>query len=227
MWLTAIILGFAGSLHCIGMCAPLVMAVTSFNRNVVVNKLLYNGGRIFTYALMGGAVSLVGAMIDFSRFQFILTLVLAVTLIVIGVSGISGMQIPVVTPLLARFSAWLKARFATALKKRTSATMWVTGMLNGILPCGLTYLALTYCLTLAGAADGFKFMLLFGVGTIPAMMGLTGAIGWLAKRYRFNIGAISRYSFIILGGLVLVRLLFTHQHEVSVLSDQVGIIFCR
>jgi sulfite exporter TauE/SafE len=203
------------------------MAVTSFNRNVLVNKLIYNGGRIFTYSLLGGLVSLVGVMIDFSHFQFALTLALAVTLILMGFSGISGMQIPVVTPLLTKFTLWLKARFGELLKKRSLPTMWLTGMLNGILPCGLTYLALTYCLTLAGPLDGFQFMFLFGAGTLPAMVGLTGVIGWLVKRHHVNIGLITRYSFIVLGGIVLVRLFFSQHHVVSGLSDQVGIIFCR
>ncbi len=227
MWLTAIILGFAGSLHCVGMCAPLAMAVTSFNQKIVVNKLIYNGGRILTYALLGGLVSLLGAMIDFAHFQLVLTLAVAVTLILMGFSGISGMHIPVLTPLLARFTLWLKARFSVLLRKRTATTMWLTGMLNGILPCGLTYLALTYCLTLAGPVDGFQFMLLFGAGTLPAMIGLTGAIEWLARRFNFSPGRFSRYSFILIGGIVLARLFFTQHYAISGLSDQVGIIFCR
>jgi sulfite exporter TauE/SafE len=45
------------------------------------------------------------------------------------------------------------------------------GMLNGFLPCGMTLIALSYCLILAGPIDGFNFMLLFGVGTLPVMLG--------------------------------------------------------
>lgn len=227
MWLTAIILGFAGSLHCVGMCTPLVMAVTSFNKRVVVNKLVYNGGRIFTYALLGGLVSALGTMVDFSHFQFVLTMALAVTLILMGFSGISGMRIPVLTPVLGKLTLWLKFRFGQLLRKRTIATMWLTGMLNGLLPCGLTYLALTYCLTLAGPLDGFQFMILFGSGTLPAMVGLTGGLGWLAQRLKFNMGTFSRYAFILTGGIVLARLIFSQHPQVSGLSDQVGIIFCR
>lgn len=228
MWLTAIILGFAGSLHCVGMCAPLVMTVTSFNNRIVVNKLIYNGGRILTYALLGGLVSMLGAMIGFFHFQFLLTLAVAATLILMGFSGISGTRIPILTPMLAKFTLWLKTSFGQLLRERTVTTMWVTGMLNGLLPCGLTYLALTYCLTLAGPADGFQFMLLFGAGTLPAMIGLTGVLGLLARRFNFNLGSVSRYSFILIGGIVLVRLLLFNQHDaVTELPDPAGIIFCR
>jgi sulfite exporter TauE/SafE len=82
---TAFIIGFAGSLHCLGMCSPLAMAVTNMSPAIVLNRLLYNFGRILTYGLMA--------------------------------------------------------------------------RLNGVLPCELSFLALTYCLTLAGPADGFIFMI--------------------------------------------------------------------
>jgi len=173
MWITAVILGFAGSLHCAGMCSPLVMAVTSMNKQVMLNKFIYNGGRVFTYALMGAAIAMFGSLINFSGFQLVLSLTIAVTLIVMGLSGISGMHVPVITPVLLKFSTWVKSVFGRFLQRKSLTAMWTMGMLNGILPCGLTYLALTYCLTLQTGWDGFQFMILSDAGTLPLMVGFT------------------------------------------------------
>jgi uncharacterized protein len=227
MWLTALILGFAGSLHCVGMCSPLVMAVTSFNSRVVRNKVIYNGGRLFTYGLLGAIISLFGVMINFSEFQFVLTIAVALTLIVMGFSGISGVRMPLITPLLVKFTTLVKGWFSAFITRKTVTGMWVMGMLNGLLPCGLSYLALTYCLTLQGPTDGFQFMLLFGAGTLPAMVGLTSVLAWVVRRFNLDLSKVSRVSFIVIGALVLARLFLFQHHGGSHVIDQVGIIFCQ
>ncbi len=227
MWITALILGFAGSLHCAGMCSPLALAITSMGSRSLRNKFVYNGGRIFTYAIMGALISVFGAAISFSGFQWLLTLSIAVTLIVMGFSGITGLRIPILTPLLIRFSSFIKTSFSSLLNRKTSGTMWVTGMLNGILPCGLTYLALTYCLTLEGALDGFQFMLLFGLGTFPAMFGLPSLIAYFSQRYNVRYAVLTRYAFVFIGLLVLARLYFAQHHMPMQDGDPLSIIFCR
>lgn len=227
MWITALILGFAGSLHCAGMCSPLVLAVTSMNRRVMLNKFIYNGGRVFTYALMGAVIAVFGSFINFSGFQLVLSLAIALTLIVMGLSGISGMHVPVVTPALLKFSTWVKTAFGQFIQKKSISGMWMMGMLNGILPCGLTYLALTYCLTLATPLDGFQFMLLFGAGTLPVMVGFTSLLRYLVQKFRLDLNKFSRVSFIVIGIIVLARLYFAQQHLVTEATDHIGIIFCR
>ncbi len=227
MWITALVLGLAGSLHCAGMCSPLVLAVTSMNGRSLRNRVIYNGGRIFTYAIMGALIAVFGAVISFSGFQWVLTLSIAVTLIVMGLSGITGLRIPVVTPLLVRFSSFVKNSFSALLKRRTIGTMWVTGMLNGLLPCGLTYLALTYCLTLEGALDGFQFMLFFGIGTFPAMFGLPTLITYVSSRYKIQYATLARFSFVFIGLLVLARLFLAQHHLPVHEGDPASIIFCR
>jgi uncharacterized protein len=227
MLVTAIILGFAGSLHCAGMCSPLVMAVTSLQRKAMLNKMIYNSGRIFTYALLGALISVAGGLINFSDFQFILTLSIATVLIIMGLSGISGMHLPIVTPLLLKFSTWVKIWFGKFLQRKTVLSMWTMGMLNGLLPCGLTYLALTYCLTLQTPVDGFQFMLLFGVGTLPVMVGFTSVLRYLIQKFHLDLNKFSRVSFILIGVIVLARLYFAQNHLVHQATEQIGIIFCR
>jgi sulfite exporter TauE/SafE len=170
---TALILGFAGSLHCLGMCSPLAMAVTNGSPAILLNRILYNFGRLLTYGLLGGLVASVGLILPMVNYQNLLSILLGAGLIAIGVSGMSAIKIPVVSKALGMFSVFLKQFFVRFLKHKSYSSTFFLGSLNGFLPCGLSFLALTYCVTLSGPLDGFYFMALFGLGTLPVMLGVT------------------------------------------------------
>lgn len=227
MWLTAIIIGFAGSLHCLGMCSPLVMAVTSLRSPSFINRLLYNGGRIFSYGMLGAIVSTFGSLFQFSGFQNILSIALGSLLILFGVGGISHIRIPVVTNSLQRITNGLKKLFSRILERKTFASISLMGMLNGLLPCGLTYLALTYCLTLADATSGFLFMLIFGAGTLPVMLGFTSVIQLLMNKFKFSVRKMTVVMMITLGTLLITRSLYAHYHESSHLTPAESIVICQ
>ncbi len=226
MELTALILGFAGSLHCLGMCSPLIMAVTATKPGALLNRTVYNAGRILTYACMGAVVSGVAFMLPLHRFQNILSILLGVVLLVIGLGGLRSLKIPIVTSLVQRLTLRLKNRFAHHLKQKTRGAIFMLGALNGVLPCGLTIIALTWCLTLRGPLDGFNFMLLFGAGTLPVMLGLTGILPALARKRHWNIHRLTT-SMIILSGCVLIaRVFLVHlPHEPA--GNLMEIIMCQ
>jgi uncharacterized protein len=230
MWITALILGLAGSLHCVGMCSPLAMAVTHIRSPFIINKLLYNGGRIFTYGLLGALASSFGLFFQFSSYQNILSITLGCILLLIGVGGISGIKIPLITPFIQFIVLRLKVLFGRFLKQKSYPAITVLGILNGLLPCGLTYLAMTYCLTLQGPLDGFYFMLLFGTGTLPVLLGITGVFNFLVKRFQFNIGRLSTVMFIFLGCLLIARVMFvngTHHSTVQMNAAGTAEIICK
>lgn len=211
MWITALILGLAGSLHCVGMCSPLAMAATSIRRPFIINKLLYNGGRIFTYGLLGAFASSFGLFFQFSSYQNVLSITLGCMLVLIGVGGISGFKIPFVTPFIQFIVLRLKVLFGKFLKQKSYPAITALGVLNGLLPCGLTYLAMTYCLTLQGPLDGFYFMVLFGSGTLPVLLGITGVFNLLVRRFRFNTARLSTAAFILLGCLLIARVILVKE----------------
>lgn len=213
MILTALVLGFAGSLHCLGMCSPLAIAVTRIHRSFVLNRLLYNSGRIVSYGLLGAIVSLFGGIPLFSEFQYFLVIISGIILFAIGVSGVHQFSIPVVTPALQQFTFWLKTLFAKFIQKKNFFSVTLLGMINGLLPCGLTYLALTYCLTLEGPLEGFYFMVLFGAGTLPVMLGFTSVILFLIERFQFPVRRFTAIMFILLGGLLIARVTIMKKHE--------------
>ena len=161
MWITALMLGLAGCLHCLGMCSPLAMTVTNLRQPFLLNRILYNGGRIVTYGLLGTFVSTFGSLLRLSGYQYILTFALGCVLLVLGLAGVSHFRIPFLSRILQRITSRIKELFSEFLKRKTILSITMMGMLNGLLPCGLTYLALTYCLTLPNGMDGFVFMLIF------------------------------------------------------------------
>lgn len=227
MWLTALIMGVAGSLHCAGMCSPLAMAITSTNKTALTNRILYNLGRILTYGILGAAVAGVGFVLPISGFQNILSLVLGTGLILVAVIGYKGTRIPFVTNGLSQFSSGLKKIFSGIIRHKTPAAFLLLGAINGLLPCGLTFLALSVCLTLAAPIDGFMYMLLFGAGTLPVMLGLVSAAGFVTRKLRWNIQTITTGMMVISGVLLIVRVFLIHLPEGHQHSSVLEIVVCR
>lgn len=227
MWLTALIIGLAGSLHCLGMCSPLAFAVTNFRRPYFTNRLIYNGGRILCYGLLGMFFSTFGSLFRLSGFQNALTLTLGCALIVLGIAGTRYFRIPFLTPLVQKITASIKSLFAEFLQRKTTVSVAFLGALNGLLPCGLTYVALTYCLTLGSPIAGFAFMLVFGAGTLPVMLGLTSGMQFLTNRFHFSLGNFTTIAMIVLGALLMSRGMYVHSHVVRDQHPAGSIVICK
>jgi uncharacterized protein len=194
MLLTALLLGFAGSLHCVGMCSPLIIAVTA-KKPFVAQKVFYNTGRIFIYGVLGIIASTVGMFIQLSAYQQVLSFLVGGILLLIGVGGISGIKIPFLTAAIVRVTVWLRKEFGFILQRKGPWSSVALGMLNGLLPCGLTYLAMTYCLTLNTWWEGFVFMFFFGLGTWPVMLGATSLLGFSSSFLKHNISKLTTRHF--------------------------------
>ncbi len=224
MWATALILGFAGSMHCMGMCAPLVIAVT--NAKSVFSRLIYNTGRVLTYGIMGAIVAGAGMILPLHRYQNALSIALGIALLVIGLGGFRSIRIPILTRYIHGLTIRLKSLFGHYLTRNTRGSIFILGVLNGMLPCGLTLIALTWCVTLKGPLDGLNFMLLFGVGTAPVMLGLTGVLPFLVKKTRWSLQKLTTSMLIASGFLLIARVFIVHVPH----SDHAGlidIILCR
>ncbi len=213
MLVSALILGFAGSLHCVGMCSPLMISITSLHKHAIAQRMLYNIGRILTYAILGGLISIIGSVFIFDRLQTIVSITLGLTLIVLGVTEITSIKIPVVSGGMIRFTSFIRNKYTIFLHRKSALSMLAMGMLNGLLPCGLTYVALTYCLSAQNIYEGTAFMFLFGIGTLPAMIGGSSAIMFLVKRFSLKVGTLTMIAMICAGTMLLARPLLTHHHR--------------
>lgn len=227
LW-TAFILGFAGSLHCMGMCSPLAMTVTNMSSKIIAARLLYNLGRIITYGVLGIVVASVGFTLPLEKYQNLLSILLGIALLAIGITGISAIRIPFITKALEHFSLLLKKLFSKFLQRRSYTSTFILGSLNGVLPCGLSFLALTYCVTLARPVDGFVFMAAFGAGTLPVMLGLTSFFRWIVGKFKVSTKTLTTGMLILSGVLLIGRPFFIHlPHANNIQEGVVDIVLCR
>jgi uncharacterized protein len=210
MW-TAFLLGVGGSLHCAGMCTPLMMSVTQSKRGWG-SRVIYNVGRLCTYALLGFFVASIGSLVNLAAYQHILAMVLGTLLILAGLGTVSSWRIPVLTPAVNQLLIFIKKRFASVLHKKNGRALYMLGMLNGLLPCGLTYAVLSYTLTLHTGWQGLLFMAVFGLGTLPVMLGLPVVLGFVNRYAKVSASRMATIVMISMGVLLLGRAVLSHQH---------------
>jgi sulfite exporter TauE/SafE len=203
LW-TAFLLGLVGSLHCAGMCGPMAMAVPVLGQSrgaITASRLIYNFGRIVTYVLLGIVFGLIGQTFALAGFQRWVSLIAGV-LILIGLfaTGQSASGLPV-TRMVGR----LKRVFGLLLRKRSVGSLFGLGLLNGLLPCGLVYVAAAAAMATGSLIGGTGYMAAFGIGTVPMMFGF-GLVGMkLQQLLRFQFQKLVPVSLAIVGGLLLLR----------------------
>lgn len=228
MWLTALILGFASSLHCVGMCSPLMMAVTKFSSQSFFNRLAYNIGRIVTYGILGMLVASVGLLLPIQEYQNVLSIVLGVFMVAIALFQLKIEGFGFIAKASAPLTTFIKNQFSLFLQKKNLVATGFLGMLNGLLPCGMSFLALTYCLVLKGPFDGLNFMLLFGLGTLPAMLGAASVISSIVKKFQLSFQNVTVALVGISGVLLIVRVVIYAGMEAHVGGREfVDVVLCR
>lgn len=174
--LSAFAIGLFGSLHCIGMCGPIAIALpvpNSSNISFVTGRLLYNIGRVLTYSFLGSIFGLLGSRFVIAGFQQGISITLGIIILLVVLMP-SKYKVKVTQhPLILKLAAPLKESIGTLFKRGTFSSMFLIGILNGFLPCGLVYVALAGAIASGDAISGAAVMVLFGLGTVPAMFAAT------------------------------------------------------
>lgn len=183
---TALILGFAGSLHCLGMCAPLLWAVPeapTAKAKWLSNKLVYNLGRAITYAALGALFGLIGQSLNLIGLQQYLSIGAGVLILLFLL--FSGGHIPssFQMPFMQRMIGAVRSKLGQYLGKNTFKSHLSFGLLNGLLPCGLVYMGLFASVSMGSIEGGALYMFIFGLGTFPMMLG-AAFLGTRAKRMK-------------------------------------------
>lgn len=198
----ALLTGLAGSLHCAGMCGPLMLLV---GRIVAAERswlylALYHGGRLLTYALLGALAGSIFMWTSLAGQQQWLSMLFGALLIVFAVIGWKAGQVTVF-PELSRL---LHGAAERAFRYRGWPRMMLLGMMNGLLPCGLVYVALAVAAASGSVLQGALIMLSFGSGTLPVLMFMSVAAGRLPLQ-RWWRPVTLRILTLIAGLLLIVR----------------------
>lgn len=215
--ISAVLLAVVGSIHCVGMCGgfAITLAHAAKNRRAFFkHQSLYHLGKTATYVILGLAVggigSALGAMLGST--QRVLSIVLGLALVLVGMSLLGYLKGLRAGPL----APWrhLSRKMGGLLKAGNKKAVFMLGMLNGLLPCGLVYGGLALAAASGSAPAGAAVMAVFGAATIPALF-LIASMGALLKpAWRSRLNIASGVIVVLLGVLTIFRGISTpHAHE--------------
>lgn len=166
--ISALLMGLLGSMHCIGMCGPIIVIV--HNNTSFFHRLMYHSGRILVYGFLGIALGLIGKSFSIALSQqsisiFAGSIMLIFALIPSAISGNSAFSRYMGTLYYSIFN------YAKPLWQSNSMYgQSILGMVNGLLPCGFVYMALAGSLAMGSIIGSALWMILFGMGTSVSLL---------------------------------------------------------
>ncbi|MDB5960190.1 MAG: cytochrome biosis protein [Massilia sp.] len=203
--LPMLLVGLAGSVHCVGMCGGIVSAFSMLPgrafpvavvrqaapQRVLVRVAAYNAGRIASYCAAGALAGAIGGQVGGGARQLA------------GVASLAAIAMPglwLVSAMLVALGLYLSGAWrGLAVLERLGGHLWrriepftamllpldrphklfAMGALWGWLPCGMVYSSLLAALVCGSAAQGALLMLAFGLGTLPLLIAVGVAGGQL------------------------------------------------
>ena len=202
------LIGLVGSLHCIGMCGPIVLALPSNNTsvsNLFIGRALYNIGRILTYGLMGAAAGLFANKFILAGFQQYVSIILGAVIILYLILPAKIKAKFANNIIYTKISSLMKIFYSQLNSSKSVFAFLAFGLINGLLPCGLVYIALIGSFTANSVFHGFLSMIAFGLGTFPVMF-VTSLMGkFITLNIRKKITKLVPYLSFLLAVLFILR----------------------
>jgi sulfite exporter TauE/SafE len=203
-WGAALTTGLVGSLHCVGMCGPLAMAMPvgrlpRSQRGLAIG--LYHGGRVLAYSGLGVLMGFIGQGIWLTGLQRPVSIGAGLFLLVWTL--VNRGIFPGLT--MSRATRWVVQPMTRFLQNPTLRAFVGLGFLNGLLPCGFVYVALAGAITTSSAATGAVYMALFGLGTVPALLSIRFLPSLFPVSLRRRFTVFMPLVTVALGLLLLIR----------------------
>ena len=199
--IAALTMGIVGSLHCVGMCGPIIMSIPWSNSQKALQISLYHVGRATTYAIMGALVGGVGQLFLPKDLGVWPALISGSVLVLVFLAQ----SFPTVLQNNRFPASSIAGFFRSFLKMESVFSRFFMGMVNGILPCGMVYSALAVAILYHNALYSGLFMFLFGIGTSPLLVLLSRIKMYLSKYPFFKREKTIRFALLILGLLIILR----------------------
>lgn len=202
-----LVLGAFSSLHCIGMCGPLALALPVQHLPVWQQRIaaiMHNLGRIATYALLGLLFGFAGRSLQLAGFQQWLSIISGAVILffIVNYYLLHKSWQPAFTVKLNQAVQELMIRL---LNNKTAKTYLLFGMVNGLLPCGMVYVALAAALNFREVENSVVFMSSFGAGTVPLLLLLTVLGHSVSFSVRSKIRKAVPYIMTVMAVLLILR----------------------
>jgi sulfite exporter TauE/SafE len=200
-------MGMAGSLHCVGMCGPIAMTLPlqqASGLHKLSSALLYNTGRMTTYAMGGFLFGWIGRSFQFFGWQQKISVLLGITILVFLMGPLiwKGKSLH---PMISEAMYRVRTVLSRLLHNPKPTALFATGFLNGLLPCGLVYMALAGAAITGNGLEGSAFMAAFGAGTVPAMLATTYLGQWMKQPLRLKLRQIYPALMAVMAILLILR----------------------
>lgn len=197
-------MGLTGSAHCAGMCGPiaLIMPFQAFGGWKKLAALgLYHFGRISVYAGMAVVLHSFRSLFQPAIQQYI-SIAMGIILLGAGIlTFISQHNFHVSLP----WDGYVKKQLGSVMGKPGLGAIAIAGILNGLLPCGLVYMALSASVALHTATQAAGMLYLFGLGTIPMLVSISLLKSKINLRSSLNVKKFAPVVVFALGCLFVIR----------------------
>jgi len=204
----ALIIGLSSSLHCLGMCGPIAMSIPlnrSSNWNITFGTLQYNLGRLIAYSFLGVIAGTIGLSISNIRWIQLLSIVTGLLMIAIAWHKLFVFNSITQSKLSIRLLHFISTNIARLRRSNHWSKLLSFGFLNGLLPCGMVYIGLANAMLQSSPLLGSIAMLLFGLGTIPAMFSVSFFATKISKKWHKQIRIFVPYIITLLGLIIILR----------------------
>jgi sulfite exporter TauE/SafE len=202
------LIGLLGSFHCVGMCGPIALSLPVHQHTSVrkiISILSYNIGRVFTYSILGLLFGVIGQSLFIGKYQQIISIVLG-SLILIGLILPKVFSFIGQNTMLQKFQSFIQQNISKLFKQdKNYSTLFLIGLLNGLLPCGLVYMAISGALIAGNVFNSVLFMLFFGLATIPIMFSVAYFGNYISTKFRSKIRSAVPLIIGCMAVLLIVR----------------------
>lgn len=208
MLISAVILGFLGSLHCIGMCGPIAFMLP-VDRSNNIKKFLqigsYHLGRLFTYGIIGMIFGLLGKGFYLFGYQQQLSIAIGLLMVLLIILPKKTLHKYSLSKYFYAAVGKIKSALGKSLKRKSADTFFTIGFLNGFLPCGLVYIAVFAAIASGSMIESGLYMVVFGLGTIPLMTSSIYFLSLIKENTRRKVRKLIPVFVVITGILFIVR----------------------
>lgn len=194
-------------MHCLGMCGPIALALPGAHASGLpyfLGRLLYNSGRVLSYATMGGLVALLGVAAAMFEVQRLVSIVLGGILLLMAIHAWWSHSQPAAARSNPLWQFWMRL-MGRLMRYGHGRGLLLVGMVNGLLPCGFVYLGLFQASLSDSVAEGATKMALFGLGTWPVMLTVSWSSKWISGWLRNKASRMAPYVMVFMGAVFVLR----------------------
>lgn len=190
------------------MCGPIAFSL-GINANnkfgFTTKNLTYQFGRVLTYTTLGAILGVIGFGVSFAGMQQPLSIGIGILMILMAFLPKNLSNSNFSYKPFAKYMLKLKYNLGKLIRKKNYTSLFFTGLLNGLLPCGAVYAALTASVAMGSVVGGAIFMFFFGLGTIPLMFAAVIMGNVITLKTRQKVLKLLPFLMIILGILFILR----------------------